>query len=118
MSYVEPEAEKSRRYRVEAEAAAGALETAWKLAGLPTTPDLMPIVSGRGLYEGPHVSLGGCHASVARALAGVLTEHARLTGRVINGDSSRSTARMLAEYDVEPALSSDGLQVLRRELGA
>ncbi|MGW2375356.1 hypothetical protein [Kitasatospora sp. NPDC001683] len=102
MSNVEPETEKLRRYRAEAEAAASAVETAWRLAGLPSTPDVMPVVSGRGVHEGPHVSLGGCRASAARALADVLTEYARLAGRVINGESSRITARMLTKCDVEP----------------
>ncbi|MFD9592191.1 hypothetical protein ACFWA9_05450 [Kitasatospora sp. NPDC059973] len=108
MSNVEPGTEKLRRYRAQAELAASAVETAWKLAGLPSTPDVMPIVRGRGEHEGPHVSLGGCHASTASALADVLTEYARLSGRVINGESNRMMTRMLTECDVGPVLSSDG----------
>lgn len=113
---VEREAEILRQYRAEAEAAADAVETAWKLAGLPSTPDVMPIVSGRGMYQGPHVSLGGCHANTARALAEVLTEYARLTGRLIDGESRSLVARMLADCDVTPALPSDGLHVVQRQL--
>ena len=115
---MEPEAEKLRRYRAEAEAAASTVETAWRLAGLPSTPYVMPVLSVRGVHEGPHVSLGGCHASAARTLADVLTQYARLAGLVINGESNRIAARMLTECDTEPALTSDGLHVVRRESSA
>ncbi|MFB7665640.1 hypothetical protein ACFC1R_17070 [Kitasatospora sp. NPDC056138] len=115
---VEHEAEILRQYRAEAEAAAEAVETAWRLSGLPSVPDVMPIVSGRGIYQGPHVSLGGCHANTARALAKVLTEYARLTGQLIDGESQSLVARMLDEYDVTPALPSDGLYVVQRQLSA
>lgn len=116
MSKVEHEREQRRRYRAEAEAAADAVETAWRLAGLPSTPDVMPIVSGRGLSAGPHVSLGGCHAATARALASVLTEYARLTGRLIDGESHRLLASVMAEIGATPALPSDGFTLIPREL--
>ncbi|WP_224279390.1 hypothetical protein [Streptomyces sp. LS1784] len=115
---VEREAEILRQYRAEAEAAADAVETAWRLAGLPSTPDVMPIVSGRGMYQGPHVSLGGCHANTARALAAALTEYARLTGKLIDGESHGLVAQVLADLGVSPALPSDGLYVVQRQLSA
>ncbi|MGK4582580.1 hypothetical protein [Kitasatospora sp. HPMI-4] len=118
MSGLESETNRLREYRAEAEAAADAVETAWQLAGLPSGIDVMPVVSGRGVHEGPHVSLGGCHARVARALAEVLTEYARLTGRLIDGESWSLVARMLADCGVAPALPRDGLYVVGRELSA
>lgn len=118
MGELESETDRLREYRAEAEAAADAVETAWRLAGLPATPDVMPIVSGRGMHEGPHVSLGGCRASTARALADVLSEYARLTGRLIDGSSHSLLGRVIAESGVTPALASDGLYVVGRELNA
>lgn len=118
VSEVEHETERLRRYRAEAEAAADAVETAWKVAGLSSTPSVMAMARGRSVFEGPHVSLGGCHARVALALADVLTEYARLTGRLIDGESQRLVARVLTEIGVKPALPSDGLYVVRKELSA
>ncbi|GAA5011722.1 hypothetical protein GCM10025734_56540 [Kitasatospora paranensis] len=116
MSEVESETARLRTTRVEAEQAADAVETAWKLAGLPASPGVMPVVSGRGLRAGPHVSLGGCHAATARALADVLTEYARLTGRLIDGESRGLLATILAEAGAEPALPGDGYTLVSREL--
>ena len=118
MSNVEHETEQLRRYRAEAEAAAEAVETAWQVAGLPSAPNVMAMARSRGLYEGPHVSLGGCHARVALALADCLTEYARLTGRLVDGESHGMVAQVLADLGVSPVLSSDGLHVVRRELRA
>ncbi|MFE1318999.1 hypothetical protein [Kitasatospora phosalacinea] len=56
--------------------------------------------------------------ATARALAEVLTEYARLTGRLIDGRSQRVLARVLAECGVRPALPGDGAYVVVRELGA
>ncbi|MGF1431524.1 hypothetical protein [Kitasatospora sp. LaBMicrA B282] len=111
---VEREAEILRQYRAEAEAAADALQTAWRLAGLPFHPSVMPVMAqGRGVPQGPHVSLGGCSAGTARALAQVLTEYARLTGRLIDGESDSLMAQVLADFGVTPALPGDGLYVVR-----
>ncbi|GAA2238070.1 hypothetical protein GCM10010430_18870 [Kitasatospora cystarginea] len=118
MSELESETGRLREYRAEAEAAANALETAWKVAGLPSDINVMPIVSGRGMYEGPHVSFGGGHARVAWALAEALTDYARLSGRLIDGEPQSLVARMLADLRVAPALPDDGLYVVRRELSA
>ncbi|MFF9645104.1 hypothetical protein [Kitasatospora aureofaciens] len=118
MSELEHETERVRRFRAEAEEAADAVDTAWRLAGLPSAPDVMPVVSGRGISPGPHVSLGGCHARVALALADVLTEYARLTGRLIDGESNQLMTRVLADAGVTPALPSAGLYVSRKELSA
>ncbi|MFI9271740.1 hypothetical protein ACIGXM_13625 [Kitasatospora sp. NPDC052896] len=118
MPELEHETERLRRFRAEAEAAADAVVTAWKVAGLPSEPTVMALARGRGVLQGPHVSLGGCHARVALALAGCLTDYARLTGQLIDGDSRRLMARMLADHGVTPALPGDGLYVARRELSA
>jgi hypothetical protein len=115
---VEREAEILRQYRAEAEAAADAVVTAWKVAGLPSEPNVIAMARGRGVLQGPHVSLGGCHARVALTLADCLTDYARLTGRLIAGDSRRLMARVLADHGVTPALPNDGLYVVRRELSA
>jgi hypothetical protein len=109
---LEYEAERARRFRAEAEEAAEAVEIAWRLAGLPSSPNVMPVTQGRGIPQGPHVSLGGCHASTARALADVLTEYARLTGRLIDGESHRLLASIMAEAGAVPALSNDGFTSL------
>lgn len=118
MTEIEREADRLRQFRAEAEAAADAVETAWRLAGLPSTPNLLPVTSGRGMRDGAHVSLGGCSAATAHALADVLTEYARLTGRLIDGRSQRLVARVLAEHGVTPELPSDGLYVVARKLSA
>ncbi|MEV4559891.1 hypothetical protein AB0K51_23255 [Kitasatospora sp. NPDC049285] len=118
MTDVESETAQRRTWRAEAEAAADAVEIAWRLAGLPCSPNVMPVTSGRGLDSGAHVSLGGCSATTARALADVLTEYARLTGRLIDGESQRLMARVLAEHGVRPMLPRDGLYVVPRELSA
>ncbi|KJS53433.1 hypothetical protein VM98_25285 [Streptomyces rubellomurinus subsp. indigoferus] len=117
MSELENEIEQLRQFRAEAEAAADAVETAWRIAGLPSTPNVMPIVQGRGLPKGPHVSLGGCHAQTALALARYLTAHARCTGRLVDGESHRLLAKMLRDLDADPVVS-DGLYVVRREMSA
>lgn len=117
MSELEHETQKLRKYRAEAEAAADAVETAWRIAGLPSAPDVMPIVRGRGVAEGPHVSLGGCHARTALALADYLKAHARCTGRLVDGESQRMLAKVLRDLDAS-AVVSDGLYVVRRELSA
>lgn len=70
------------------------------------------------MHEGPHVSLGGCHARTARALADMLTEYARLTGRLIDGRSHLLVASALADLGLKPALPSDGIYVVPRELSA
>ncbi|MFF0439812.1 hypothetical protein ACFYST_10820 [Kitasatospora sp. NPDC004614] len=116
MAAVESDTARRCAYRAEAEEAADAVETAWRLAGLPTEPNVMPVTSGRGLSVGAHVSLGGCSAATARALADVLTEYARLTGRLIDGRSQRFVARVLADHGVRPALPSDGVYVVAGEL--
>lgn len=117
MTEVESETARLRAFRTEAEAAAEAVETAWKLAGLPSEPNVMPVVSGRGLLQGPHVSLGGCSSTTAQALADVLTEYARLTGRLIDGES-RHILATLAATGVIPALPGDGVYVVSKELSA
>lgn len=116
MAEVEREAERLREFRAEAEEAAEALETAIRVAGLPPLISLSPVYGARGLPEGAHVHIGGCSAHTARALADVLTEYARLTGRLIDGESRQFMARVLAESGVKPSLPSDGLYVVRREL--
>ncbi|WP_033219009.1 hypothetical protein [Kitasatospora phosalacinea] len=118
MAQTEHETARLRAHRVEAEGAADAVETAWRLAGLPSEPSVMPVTSGRGLDAGAHVSLGGCSAATARALADVLTEYARLTGRLIDGGSQRILARVLAGHGVRPVLPGDGAYVVARESSA
>ncbi|MFJ5884144.1 hypothetical protein [Kitasatospora cineracea] len=114
----EREAAQRRAYRVEAEEAADAVETAWRLAGLPSEPGVMPVTRGSGLGAGAHVSLGGCSAATARVLAEVLTEYARLTGRLIDGQSRRVLARVLADCGARPVLPGDGVYVVAKGLTA
>ncbi|AUY51407.1 hypothetical protein [Streptomyces sp. CB01881] len=118
MTELETEAERLRHHRVEAEEATEALETAIKVAGLPPLVSLSPVYAASGLPDGAHVHIGGCSATTALALADVLTEYARLTGRLIDGGSQRLMVRVLADHGVMPALPSDGLYVVARELGA
>ncbi|MGW4811372.1 hypothetical protein ACWEPB_06930 [Kitasatospora cineracea] len=118
MTDMERETDQLRHFRAEAEEAAQALETALRVAGLPPLVSLSPVYAASGLPGGAHVHIGGCSARTARALADALTEYARLTGRLIDGDSRRFMARVLAEHGVVPALPNDGLYVVRRELSA
>ncbi|GLW55370.1 hypothetical protein [Kitasatospora phosalacinea] len=118
MAETEREAARLRAHRVAAEEAADAVETAWRLAGLPSEPGVMPVTRGSGLGAGPHVSLGGCSVAAARALAEVLTEYTRLTGRLVDGRAQRVLARVLAEHGVRPALPGDGAYVVLRGVGA
>ncbi|MFC8719032.1 hypothetical protein [Kitasatospora sp. NPDC057198] len=118
MAEMEHETAQLRARRAEAEEAADAVETAWRLAGLPSEPSVMPVTSGRGLSAGAHVSLGGCSAGTARALAEVLTEYARLTGKLIDSRSQRILARVFAENGVCPVLPGEGAYLVARELGA
>ncbi|KIQ63108.1 hypothetical protein TR51_30455 [Kitasatospora griseola] len=118
MTEVERETDRLRQFRAEAEEAAEALETAIKVAGLPPLVSLSPVYAASALPAGAHVHIGGCSARTARALADVLTEYARLTGRLIDGDARRVMARVLTASGVMPALPSDGLYVVRQELSA
>ncbi|MFF2819702.1 hypothetical protein ACFVT9_29800 [Kitasatospora cineracea] len=58
MAELEQETARWRAHRAEAEEAADAVETAWRLAGLPSEPGVMPVTRGSGLVAGAHVSLG------------------------------------------------------------
>lgn len=114
---IEPEAQRIREHRAEAEEAASALETALEVAGLPPLPGLSPAYTS-GVPGGPYVALGGCNARVVRALADALTEYARLTGRLVDGESQGLITAIFKELGVSPALPSDGLYLVRRELTA
>ncbi|GAA2105674.1 hypothetical protein GCM10009759_42980 [Kitasatospora saccharophila] len=118
MAETEHGAAQLRARQAEAEGAADAVEAAWRLAGLPSEPSVMPVMSGRGLRAGAHVSLGGCSAATARALAEVLTEYARLTGRLIDGRSQRILARVFAENGLSPVRPGEGAYLVARELSA
>ncbi|MER7756943.1 hypothetical protein [Kitasatospora sp. NPDC097643] len=118
MGGLETEAERLRHFRAEAEEAAEALETAIRVAGLPPLISLSPVYAATGLPDGAHVHIGGCSAHTARALADCLTEFARLTGRLIDGESRRFAARVLADSGVQPALPREGLCFVRGELSA
>lgn len=114
----ETEAERLRHFRAEAEEAAEALETAIRVSGLPPLISLSPVYAASGLPDGAHVHIGGCSARTARALADALTEYARLTGRLVDGESRRFIACVLTDSGVQPALPSDGLMFVRGELSA
>ncbi|WP_030459041.1 hypothetical protein [Kitasatospora sp. NRRL B-11411] len=118
MAELEQETARLRAHRAEAEEAADAVETAWRLAGLPSEPGVMPVTRGSGLVAGAHVSLGGCSAATARVLAEVLTECARLTGRLVDGRSRRVLARVFADCGVRPVSSGDGVYVVAKGLTA
>lgn len=114
----ETEAERLRHFRAEAEEAAEALETAIRVSGLPPLISLSPVYAASGLPDGAHVHIGGCSARTARALADALTEYARLTGRLVDGESRRFIACVLTDSGVQPALPSDEHIFVHGELSA
>ena len=115
MADVERADEVLRQNHREAEDAAARLATALQVAGLAELPSLRPVFAATGIRAGAHVELGGCSARRAKELADVLTAYARLTGRLVDGQSTRMLHEVLGQLGVTPALPSDGVYVVRTD---
>ncbi|MFJ9771949.1 hypothetical protein ACIRVF_11980 [Kitasatospora sp. NPDC101157] len=103
------------QHKQQADEAADALEAAFRTARLPVPAGLSPSYGVIDQGYGPRVYLGTVGVRQAEQLIQALNQYSRLQGYVMDDEALGLAAQVLWEFRV-PAISSDGVTYVRKEL--